>query len=155
MTDSKDTYNFCFVRHPYTWWPSFYEWSKNTRFSSMERESPDFESWLNDYGPFWLGLYSKLVSRYTGTDQSYASDVKMHFVGKTENLFEDLYTALSNAGEVFDPNEYHKLAAVADTKESLAKWANKQEYVRGISDEAKELIYNTERPVFDLYGYEK
>jgi hypothetical protein len=121
----------------------------------MERESPDFESWLNDYGPFWLGLYSKLVSRYTGTDQSYASDVKMHFVGKTENLFEDLYTALSNAGEVFDPNEYHKLAAVADTKESLAKWANKQEYVRGISDEAKELIYNTERPVFDLYGYEK
>lgn len=155
MTKSKDTYNFCFVRHPYTWWPSFYEWSKNTRFSDMEKESPNFDTWIQDYGAFWMGLYTRLVMRYIGEDPVYASDVKMNFVGKTENLFSDLYTALKNAGEEFDEERYHRLVSEIDTKESLTKWSNKQEYTRTISDTSKDIIYRAEQYIFDTFGYEK
>lgn len=155
MTRSKDTYNFCFVRHPYTWWPSFYEWSKNTRFSAMERESPNFNTWLQDYGAFWMGLYTQLVKRYIGEDVAYISEIKMNFVGKTENLYEDLFTALKNAGETFNENYFNKLVQESDIKESLTKWSNKQEYNREISNSSKEIIYNTEKWIFDRFQYEK
>jgi hypothetical protein len=155
MTQSKDTYNFTFVRHPYTWWPSFYEWSKNTRFSESERQCPDFDTWIQDYGPFWMGLYTQLVKRYIGEDPVYVSDVKMHFIGKTENIFEDLHTALINAGESFEEHRFQHLVTNHQTNESLVKWSNKQTYSREISDASKAIIYQTERYVFDKFDYTK
>ena len=155
MTESKDTYNFCFVRHPYTWWPSFYEWSKNTRFSDAEKQSPNFDTWIKDYGAFWMGLYSQLVKRYTGEDEFYKTDVTMNFIGKTENLFPDLYTALKNAGEEFNENQFNELVKNHDSRESLTKWSNKQEYNREISEESKHIIYQTERYMFDKFDYSK
>jgi hypothetical protein len=153
MTQSKNTYNFCFVRHPYTWWPSFYEWSKHTRFSAMERETPNFDTWIQDYGAFWMGLYTQLVKRYIGEDSNYISDIKINFIGKTENLYEDLFTILKNAGEVFDETKFKKLVEETDSRESLIKWANKQEYNREISEESKNIIYKTEKWVFDRFDY--
>ena len=155
MAQSKDTYNFCFIRHPYTWWPSFYEWSKHTRFSDSEKKSPNFDTWMQDYGAFWMGLYSQLVKRYTGEDSVYSSDIKMNFIGKTENLYTDLFIALKNAGESFDEIKFNILVAESETKESLTKWSNKQEYNREISDSSKEIIYNTEKWIFDRFEYEK
>ena len=155
MTQSVATYNFTFVRHPYTWWPSFYHWSKNTRFSEMERQCPDFDTWVQDYGPFWMGLYTQLVKRYIGEDPVYASDVKMHFIGKTENIFEDLHTALINASEEFEENRFQHLVKNHNTNESLVKWSNKQTYHREISDASKDIIYQTERYIFDKFNYSK
>lgn len=155
MKESKDTYNFCFIRHPYTWWPSFYEWSKSTRFSQMERQCPNFDTWIQDYGAFWLGLYTQLVKRYIGEDPVYACEIKMDYIGKVESLYEDLLIILKNAGEDFEENYFHKLVTEADTRESLIKWANKQEYKREISDDSKELIYKTEKWIFDRFNYDK
>jgi hypothetical protein len=155
MVRSSNTYNFCFVRHPYTWWPSFYEWSKHTRFSAMEKGSPNFDVWLQDYGAFWLGLYTRLVDRYTGNDHIYDSNIKVHFIGKVENLYEDLLTALENANENFNREQFHRLVNEADTKESLTKWSNKQDYNKNISEASKELIYKAEKSIFDRFNYEK
>ena len=155
MTESKDTYNFCFVRHPYTWWPSFYEWSKNTRFSDMEKQSLNFDTWIKDYGAFWMGLYTQLVKRYIGEDPVYVSDIKMNFVGKTETLYSDLFTILKNSKEVFDENKFQNLIKEADTRESLIKWSNKQEYKREISKESKDVIYKTEKWMFDRFDYSR
>lgn len=155
MKESKNTYNFCFVRHPYTWWPSFYHWSKNTRFSAMENECPNFDIWIKDYGAFWMGLYSRLVMRYIGDDEFYNSEIKINFVGKTENLFPDLYAALKNAGEEFNEHQFKQLSENYENKESLMKWSNKQEYSREISEESKHIIYNTEKYIFDKFNYSK
>lgn len=155
MTQSVNTYNFTFVRHPYTWWPSFYEWSRTTRFSEAEKQSPDFDTWIQDYGPFWMGLYTRLIKRYIGEDPVYASDVKMHFIGKTENIFEDLYTALTNAGEDFEEDRFHHLVKNYDTNENLTKWSNKQVYNRQISKESQNIIYQSEQYVFDRFDYTK
>lgn len=154
MPDSKDKYNFTFVRNPYTWWPSFWQWSKSgaaDRFSKSERECPDFDTWIQDYGPFWLGFYTQLVKRYIGEDPLYQSENKMHFIGKSENLYPDLYTALSNAGEDITKQRFDQL--VSQAPEKLEKWSNKQEYNRIISDASKEMIYKTERWVFNRFGY--
>jgi hypothetical protein len=100
-----------------------------------------------------MGLYTQLVKRYTGDDDFYKTDVKMNFIGKTENLYEDLFTALINAGEVFDEKQFRNLANVENQKESLTKWSNKQEYNRIISEESKDIIYQTERYIFDKFDY--
>jgi hypothetical protein len=154
MTESASTYNFCFVRHPYTWWPSFWQWSKQDRFSLMERECSDFDTWVQEYGPFWMGHYSKLVSRYTGDDPVYSSNIKMNFIGKTENLFRDLRTALIRAGEEFSEKTYQDVVSSQDTDEKLIKFKNKQEYNRVISEKSKEIIYKTEKYMFDKFNYE-
>jgi hypothetical protein len=155
MTKSANTYNFTFVRHPYTWWPSFYHWSKGNRFDEMERQCPDFDTWIQDYGPFWMGLYTKLIKRYIGEDPIYASDIKMHFIGKIENIFEDLHAALVNAGEVFEESRFQDLIASRLTDEYLIRWSNKQTYSREISEASKDIIYQNEKYVFDRFNYIK
>lgn len=155
MTQSINTYNFTFVRHPYTWWPSFYHWSKKDRLSEMERQCIDFDTWIQDYGPFWMGLYTKLVKRYIGEDPIYASNVKMHFIGKTENIFEDLKTALTNAGEEFNKYRFQNLVETHKTNEFLVKWSNTQTYFRDISDASKEIIYKNEEYIFNKFNYQK
>lgn len=153
MTESRNTYNFCFVRHPYTWWPSFWHWSKRDRFSEKERECPDFDTWIQDYGPFWMGHYSNYLMRYIGEDPNYSSDIRMHFIGKVENLFFDLETAMKNAKEEFDPLNYWFYVKNIHRVPSLSKGQNKQEYNKVISDKSKEIIYNTEKYVFDRFDY--
>ena len=154
MVESENTYNFCFVRHPYTWWPSFWQWSKQDRFSLMERGCPDFDTWINDYGPFWMGHYSKLVSRYIGDDPIYSSNVKMNFIGKTENLFSDLHIALTNAQEKFSDDDFKFLVDNVNKDQKLIHSQNRQEYNRSISDKSKEIIYKTEKYMFDKFNYE-
>jgi hypothetical protein len=153
MTESKNTYNFCFVRHPYTWWPSFWYWSKRDRFSAKEKECPDFDTWIQEYGPFWMGHYSNYLARYIGEDPAYPTDIKMHFIGKVENLFVDLEKALKNAGEEVDPLNYWFYVKNIHREPNLFKGKNRQEYNRQISDKSKKIIYNTEKYVFDRFGY--
>lgn len=151
----EEYYNFTFVRHPYTWWPSYYYYMRKG-FDSQEGGSPDFDTWLKEYGPFWLGHYSTIVKRFIGKDPLYTTSNKIDFIGKTENLEEDLFSALTAAGEEFDHTKYRDLFRKKDTSEGLApRWANAQEYNRDISEESKELIYRSEKWVFDAYGYLK
>jgi len=159
MTQSESTYNFTFVRHPYTWWPSFWHWSKQDRFSLMERKCPDFDTWIQDYGPFWMGHYSRLVSRYVGDDPFYQSNIKISFVGKNENLYEDLKNAVIASGEDIDSTKIDNVISQVKTglEQNDPGWVkkqNKKEYNRNISDKSKEIIYNTERYVFDKFNYE-
>jgi hypothetical protein len=150
----EDYYNFTFVRHPYTWWPSYYYYMRKG-FDSQEGGSPDFDTWLQEYGPFWLGHYSTITQRFIGADPLYQTTNKISFIGKTESLKEDLFTALEQAGELFDSTKYNDLFLKKDTAEGLsARWANAQDYVRTISNESKKLIYSAERWMFDTFEYE-
>ena len=155
MTHSENTYNFAFVRHPYTWWPSFWNWSKRDRLSAMERECPDFNTWIEHYGPFWMGTYSRILSRYIGDDQYYKSNVKINFIGKNENLYEDFKIALKNVDEArIDEVISQAKTGVEKNDAGWIKKQNKSDYNRNISDKSKEIIYNTEKYVFDKFSYE-
>jgi hypothetical protein len=147
------------VRHPYTWWPSFYTWCKKDRFSLQERECENFDVWVKDFGPFWMGHYTRLVKRYTGDDPTYLVKKKIDFVGKVENLVPDVKTALLQAGEVnigekyFSEEYFDEVVKNAPNDPNMIKWRNEQTYDKGISDQSKEIIYKTERYVFERFNY--
>ena len=119
----------------------------------MERLTSDFDTWIQDYGPFWLGLYTQLFKRYTGEDPAYPCKARIHFIGKTENIFEDLHTALTNAREDFNEKAFRYFVKTHTT--SLAKWSNVQDYEREISDASKDIIYQTEKYMFERFDYKK
>jgi hypothetical protein len=146
-----DHYNFTFVRHPYTWWPSYYYYMQK----HMPSPVPSIDEWLRDEGPFWIGHYSTLVKRFIGEDEVYPTKNKMNFIGKSENLREDLKQALLNAGEIFNDARYNRLFDEEELSSKVKRWANTQEYSREISDTTKDLIHRGEKWIFDTFDYEQ
>lgn len=148
-------YNFTFVRHPYTWWPSYYHYMQRG-LKAAGQPVASFDDWFKVENPFWLGHYATLVKRFIGVDDIYTTSNKINFVGKTENIKEDLYAALQAAEEPLKGGKkYEDLFEAPGTTERLIKWGNVQEYEREISDESKDLIYRGEKWVFDTFDYER
>ena len=147
MPQDSDLFHFCFVRHPYTWWPSFWKYSK------MDNEDPNFNNWIRDYGPKFMGMYTNMVKRYLGEDAAFKTDLKISFIGKVENINTDLILALKMANEDFDQSKVLDLISNVETNEKISRWQNKQQYNREISNEAKEIIFNTEKWIFERFNY--
>lgn len=148
-------YNFTFIRHPYTWWPSYYHYMQRG-MKAAGQPVPSFDDWFKIENPFWLGHYSTLIKRFIGVDDIYPTSNKINFVGKTENINEDLCLALQTADEPFrGGRKYEDLFKVPMIMNLLTEFSNVQQYDRGISDESKDLIYRGEKWVFETYGYTK
>ena len=147
MPQDSNLFHFCFVRHPYTWWPSFWKYSK------MDTEVSDFNVWIKNYGPKFLGMYTNMLKRYIGEDTAYENKLKMSFVGKIENINEDLVLALRTAGEQFDQEKTLDMISNPDDNEKIKEYQNKQTYCVKINDNTKEIIYKTEKWVFDRFNY--
>lgn len=146
----EDYYNFTFVRHPYTWWTSYYYYMQRGVKESGKDVIP-FDVWFENENPFWLGHYTTVVKRFVGMDDLYPTSNKIHFTGKSENLKEDLHKALTLAGEVFS---HERFETIFENKNGRTyKWTNIQDYDRVISDRSKELIYRGEKWIFDTYKY--
>ena len=77
-------FTFTFVRHPFDWYISFYQFLKK-----------DEMSW-DEFVHGMLGRYTELVKKFEQVD----------FVGKTENLYFDLCDALDMAGEDYDKDKF-------------------------------------------------
>lgn len=146
---------FTFVRHPVSWWQSFYHWNMNlstSRFSEQELETKSFDEWINDYGEFWLGFYTHLVKRYTGVESVFPNDKVIKLVGKTENLENDLKSILDEVGEKYNTNAMRNI--LNKTLEIEDKYANKQIYDRSeASEESKKVILSTEQYILNTYNY--
>lgn len=149
-----DRINFTFIRNPITWWHSFYQWNmkqKLSRFNGLELKTKSFDQWVDEYGQFWLGLYTRLVLRYAGEDPNFPTTNKVHHWGKTEHLFKDLKKILDLCEEQYDEEV---LTALITNPYSLpATSINAQSYTKTVSDSTKDIIYRTEKPIFDRFGY--
>ena len=147
--EEVDLFTFTFVRHPATWWQSFYYHNKNcpiseSQFMLLERETNSFEEWLESYGQVWLGQYSVKIKRYFGEDPYFFTTNKINFVGKMENLIPDLLQALLQSGEILNNinlNNYRHNVGAYERKK--------------ISDKYVNLIYNCEKEVYDRFNYNK
>jgi hypothetical protein len=146
---------FTFVRHPVSWWMSFYHWNMNaehTRFSEQERATNSFDEWIRDYGPFWLGHYSMLVRRYTGNDPSFPSTKKVELIGRTESLFRDLRNILNILGEEYKVDVMKDL--IAGRLQFNQALANTQTYDHNdVSMESREIIRDCEQYMYLTFGY--
>lgn len=75
----------------------------------------------------------------------------MQYWGKTEYLFRDLKTILDAAEEEYDVAKMNTLITRPDSVSFINK--NEQAYPRQASDSTKDIIYLTEKPIFDRFGY--
>jgi len=141
-------FRFAFVRHPLTWYQSFWafnmklnKWNKGPCRSLGSCKSPDFNVFVsNVVGKFPKGfLSSYLYPKFTGA---------ANFVGRYENLTEDLILALTKAKETFDPE---KIRAMSSYKRNVAAsddaWKDKCRY----RDELSERLLKAEQKVVERY----
>lgn len=148
--------NFAFVRNPITWWQSWYWWNKNqplSRFNGQELKTKSFDQWIDEYGQFWLGMFTTQVKRYLGEDENFPTTNKVTLIGKCENLYIDLRDILNKIGESYDKGA---LDMIVNHEAPLPdRQINIQKYNReAISIETRKIIYQTEREIFNRFDYD-
>lgn len=147
---------FAFVRNPITWWQSYYHWNMNmehSRFDGDELKTTSFDQWVEEYGQYWLGKFTLNVKRYLGEDENFPTTNIVNHVGKTETVFEDLKRLLD---ELEQPYDKTKLKEVMDGgyKAWPESHVNVQKYDKNaISSQTKEIVYKTEKEIFERFGY--
>lgn len=148
--------NFAFVRNPITWWQSWYWWNKTqalSRFNGQELKTKSFDQWIDEYGQFWLGMFTTLVKRYLGEDENFPTTNKVTLIGKSETLYIDLRNILNKIGERYDEGA---LDMIINQEIMLPNdHVNIQKYNRdAISIETRKIIYQTEREIFNRFDYD-
>lgn len=107
-------FTFCFVRHPLDWYESFYLYKSQPSLNwERDGDTDNFHRWhpnalLNGIGG-GIG-FNEFVTAVMDRSPGYVSALFNHytfrpcdFVGKQENLREDLVTVLERMGCEFDP----------------------------------------------------
>jgi hypothetical protein len=95
-------FKFAFVRHPVDMYRSYwqykmtYGWDQNNPMD-VECKSDNFHSFIRCLLFKFPGAYSQWVINFVGEGKN-----EIEFVGKYENLVDDLIVALTIAGESFD-----------------------------------------------------
>ena len=138
----KGLFHFCFVRHPLTWYNSVWRFRRvvpvpNSRFPIDRYWVPNYEEFitniLNDYPE---GYVTKLFQFYVGENLD-----GVDFIGRQENLANDLVKALTLAGETFDED-----ALRATKRKNISKKFNTV-----LSEETQNRVLETEKWVIDSF----
>lgn len=108
----NDRFSFAFVRHPLAWYRSF--WCYRMMYGIRGRGGifPPDDQWSRQpnrfiermLGAFPDGFLHMVYKEYVGENGD-----KLDFVGRTENLVDDLVKALNIAGEDFDESKVRSL----------------------------------------------
>lgn len=111
----KRRFTFAFVRHPLTWYQSYFSykerkgWDPKNDWDQVVRAGT-FEEFMRRAIDETPGYYSKLLRRFVGRPGE-----EIDFIGKSERLMEDLIRALQAAGESFEPEEVRKVPPVNES----------------------------------------
>src|SRR3954466_5057152 len=98
----QDRFRFGFVRHPLTWWQSYWRyrmergWDPGHVVDSQAR-AEQFEAFAANVVERVPGYLSEKYSEFLGPPED-----EIEFIGRFEQLADDLVTALKLAGEPFD-----------------------------------------------------
>ena len=109
---SPELYTFAFVRHPLTWYQSYFSyklrkgWDAKNDWDDVVR-CDSFASFVETALEETPAYYSKLLRRFVGR----AGD-EIDFIGRFESLTEDLIEALELAGEDFDSDAIRSIPPV-------------------------------------------
>ncbi len=146
---NKPFFKFCFVRHPLTWYESWFKmqttqgwpnwgddsniWHPNAMLDGLD--SPDFEIFITNVLKRRPGYVTELYGWYTTPG--------IHFVGRYENLADDLITVLKFLNVRFDEEKLRKFKPVNVSKPADIRWAQV----------LQETVERTEYAAFKRFGY--
>lgn len=151
-------FTFCFVRHPLDWYESFHLYKNQPELNwEHDGEENNFHRWhpnavLNGLGGEGRGFnefVSAVMDRYPG----YVSALFSHytfrpvdFVGRQENLREDLVAVLERLGCEFDPE-------LVRGRERINRSRRESEKPRW-DPAVRERALRLERAALERFGYE-
>jgi len=140
-----DKFVFAFVRHPVDWYASYWNrrvslgWT-NCEFDEVGKSDNLSEfaiKIMNHFGPYCTKLYKK----FTHGNQ------KPDFIGKYENLVDDLIGALRVSGSEFDEDAIRNYPPM--------NCSDFEKYPGEYNSDTLERILDVEKEIIDRYDYEK
>lgn len=145
----QDRFRFAFVRNPLSFYQSY--WCFRMLHGWDPRLDIDRTCHSDDFETFVRGVLTevpggwvtRVYARFLGANFS-----MLDFVGRTENLAEDLFLALSLAGETFDA-EAIRATPEQNVSSRLSEWADRCRY----SPKLRAFVCFAERLVMDHFGY--
>lgn len=105
--------SFGFVRHPVTWYESYWRYRMTHGWESLTHDidehcrSHNLEVFVNNVVEMYPGWLSRGFEHWLGPDLS-----SLAFVGRYENVINDLCEALTKFGETFDERTIRSHARV-------------------------------------------
>ena len=149
-------FTFCFVRHPLRWYESFYLY-KSQPGIAWERDGDewDVQRWHPNALLNGLGEgrdFNEFVSAVLDRHPGYVSALFDHFtfrpvdfIGKQENLRDDLAAVLERLDCAFDPDLVHKKKRINTSGETpqRPRW----------DATVRERALRLERPALERFGY--
>lgn len=152
----KQPYMFCFVRHPLSWYESwfkymsqpdqnwrhwgdeydFYQWHPNAILNGLGDR--DFNRFVRNVMDKRTGYVTELYSRYTPPH--------INFIGKQENLCDDLIHVLKELNLTFDEDFIRNYQSVnkSKTSSSVIEW----------DPQLKQRVIELEKNGITRYGYD-
>lgn len=146
----KNRFVFTFVRDPLTWYQSRWAYSMETGWNpedmfDLRCASNDFLTFIQNCISHYpkCGFVSRTYAFYTASPAH-----PFDFIGRQENLTEDLITALHMAGEEFDEEIVRSVPRVNQTN-ALLDWKSSAEYTEAL----KVKVQQVEREAIKRFGY--
>lgn len=149
----RSAFRFCFVRHPLTWYESWWKYMNGHGWKLFGRQNSRFDwhplSTLNGLGdPDFNTFVRNVVRARPGfVSELYFSFTKpgISFVGKTENLIDDLIAVLHYLDFTFDEHALRSAPKVnvSQAPASAIEW----------DTELRELMMRLELPALLHFGY--
>lgn len=141
-----EKYMFAFVRHPLAFYRSYWLFKMTDGWDPKnvmdnECKSNDFNIFIANVLSKYPQIYSKFVFSFIGYPEQ-----KIRFVGRFENLVEDLIKALNEAGEEFDESVIQSFPPV--------NVSNKSRHSALYSSEQKQQILENEAHLMKTFGYQ-
>ena len=146
--DKAGLFAFCFVRHPVTWYRSFwcYRLKKHTLYLDFQLD----QCWDGDYETFILNALDKYPDGFVSQLYGYYDLDKMDYVGRQENLVNDLVKALRLAGDEFDEDILrNRKSRMANLSAGNPRWGDKaiisrtlEKRIEGVEHEVMDMWYN-------------
>ena len=148
--DVLSGYKFCFVRHPLTWYESYWKW-RSGQWHKASNYYTDFpvgmirDTGHDDFNQFVRVVNEKYPGYVTSLYARYAVPGRIDFIGKQESLTEDLIAVLTHLNENFDEDRIRNWPRVNASKSKAGKpvWES----------EVRELASKTEYAGILRYGY--
>lgn len=146
--DCNDAFTFAFVRHPLSLYQSYWSFKMRNPHIRSAHDANVLKDTFEEYGwtvveKFPDGIVSNTYKQFCGENLE-----QLSYIGRQESLTEDLITALSMAGEQFDP-EFIRAFHPRNVSSCMPEFREQCQY----SPELKAAVLQAEKWALDTFGY--
>jgi hypothetical protein len=144
--DVDNLFSFCFVRHPVTWYCSF--WAYRVKSNKLSLKFPLDRVWDDNFNKFVNNVIDEYGNFITQLYQYYVGENcdKVNFIGKQESMLTDLVIALTLAGEQFD-----KYKVLGTRRFNVASASRKFRKLTVMDEFTTERVLITEKWIMDKF----